>query len=263
MFIDAHNHILDYLEERYKKCEFEKEELKSLYPPNFDVAFCASSNEAERFIKQKEIISSLPCNIKPHLSFGIHPQAPSINELIFLEKLLQNKQIIAIGECGFDLFCDEYKEKIDAQKEVWNAQIELAKKYDMPVIIHCRRALHLIFEDSKNLAKLKAVIFHGWPGNKREASSLLRRKVNAYFCIGKALLRGQKSQIEMAGSFDLTRLLTETDAPYMKLKNEELTCPSDIESVFKALASCRKEKDEDVKISLSKNFSSAFFLADS
>lgn len=251
MFIDAHNHVLDYLEE---VGDFEK----SLYPDDFSVSFCASSNEKERFLKQKKICNNLPINIKPYYSFGIHPQAPNINGLQFLEDLLKKKKIVAIGECGFDLFDENYSKSIEVQKEIWNAQLELSLKYQKPLVIHCRKALPLIFSYVKALKKLEAVIFHGWAGSVGEASSLLKKGVNAYFCIGKALLRGQKSQIEMANVFDISRLLTETDAPYMALKGEPFSSPLDITKVVDKIASLKSIEKEELKDIFFKNFIRGF-----
>ncbi len=260
MFVDAHNHILDYLEMEYQKDEFSKSEIESIYPAHLGVAFCASSNERMRFIKQKNLSSLLPESVRGFYSFGVHPQAPSVSELPFLESLLKNKEIIAIGECGFDLFSDEYKKEINEQKEVWNVQIDLAIKYEVPIIIHCRRALHLIFKEEKKLARLNSVIFHGWPGSKIEAVSLLKRRVNAYFCIGKALLRRQKSQIEMAKTFDPSRLLTETDCPYMSLKGEAHSLPANIENVAERVASLREMSLESLNETLCNNFCDAFSI---
>jgi len=251
VFVDAHNHVLDCLEQM-------EEFRQALYPADFSISFCASSNERRRFVKQKEICESLPSNIKPYYSFGIHPQAPSLDELQFLESLLEKNEIVAIGECGFDLFDDGYKASIEAQKEVWNAQTELSQKYQKPLIIHSRKALHLIFSYEKILKKTRAVIFHGWAGNVTEASSLLKKGVNAYFCIGKALLRGQKSQIEMASSFELSRLLTETDAPYMALKGEAFSSLTDISKVVERIADLRRMGKEELKTVFFNNFKGSF-----
>ena len=247
MFVDAHNHVLDYLEEVGKP-------NGDLYPEGFSISFCASSNERLRFLRQKEICDNLPINIKPYYSFGIHPQAPKIDELRFLESLLEKNEIIAIGECGFDLFDEKYKATIEVQKDLWNAQLELSLKYQKPLIIHCRKALHLIFSYVKILKKIKAVIFHGWQGSIGEASSLLKKGVNAYFCIGKALLRGQKSQIEMARSFEASRLLSETDAPYMTLKGESFSSLTDIIQVVDEIAHLRNIEKEKLKAILFSNF---------
>lgn len=250
MFVDAHNHVLDYLEEVGDK--------EVLYPDAFSISFCTSSNEKPRFLKQKEVCDNLPINIKAYYSFGIHPQAPHVNELQFLETLLKKDEIVAIGECGFDLFDDSYSKSIELQKEVWNAQLELSIKYQKPILIHCRKALPLIFSYAKILKKIKAVIFHGWAGSVGEASALLKKGVNAYFCIGKALLRGQKSQIEMARTFEVSRLLTETDAPYMALKGEAFSCLTDVVRVVDEISCLRRAEKEELKNIFLDNFRKSF-----
>ena len=73
--------------------------------------------------------------------------------------------------------------------------------------------MHLIFDDVKTLKKINAFIFHGWSGSVTEARSFLKKGVNAYFCIGKGLLRRQKAQLETAATLEEDRILTETDAP--------------------------------------------------
>jgi len=259
VFVDSHNHLLDYLEKLYKKDNFTKEELLLAYD-NLEVIFCTSSNEEIRFTKQEAICNLLNSNVHPFHSFGIHPQAPSLLEIPFLEKLLKLKKIVAIGECGFDLFDDKNRLTIEQQKEVWNIQLELAIKYDMPIIIHCRHALHLIFKSTLSLKKIKAVIFHGWAGSFLEATSILKRKINAYFCIGKALLRGQKSQIEMASKFELKHLLTETDAPYMKLKDENYSKPCDIKIVSNYTSLLRKINTQELNKQLYENFQNVFLI---
>ena len=256
MFVDVHNHILDYLE-----CEVENNldftENQVLYP--FSIAFCTSSNEKHRYIKQKKLCDALTPNIIPYYSFGIHPQEPSIGELAFLEDLLYRKEIDAIGECGFDLFEEQYKNKIAKQKMVWEEQLRLAIKYELPLIIHARKASHLIFSYAQVLKKVKAVIFHGFQGDRKEGNALLKRGINAYFCIGKALLRGKKTQIEMAQEFDITRLLTETDAPYMNLKSEASSKPKDIESVVKTFSYLRNVDINELKDVIYQNFQRIFY----
>lgn len=252
MFVDVHNHILDYLEYEVKKDDFTFIESRTLYP--FSVIFCTSSNEKKRYIKQKALCDRLDSNIIPYYSFGIHPQKPEVDELSFLEELLHRKEIDAIGECGFDLFEEKYRSEVASQKKVWEEQLRLAIKYEVPMIVHARNASHIIFSYTKALKKLKAVIFHGFQGNIKEGNSLLKRGINAYFCIGKALLRGKKSQIELATEFDITRLLTETDAPYMSLKEEMFSKPKDIERVVKTFSNWRNINIDDLKEVIHQNF---------
>ncbi|MGP1455191.1 MAG: TatD family hydrolase [Treponema sp.] len=241
MYTDAHLHVLDYITEcNSTAC--------GAYRFAYPVAFCCSAHDADEFEKQQACVQELftgncqpqHCNEQLLLfSFGIHPQNPIETDGAFLYQLLKAGRIHAIGECGFDLFTDIYRNCLHAQKAVWDLQIRLAASFSIPVVIHCRKALHLIFESVPQLKKIPAVIFHGWGGSVQEAHSLLKKGVNAYFSLGKALLRKQKTVCAMAAQFELERLLTETDAPYMRLNHEAFSHPRDIMHVAASFAALR------------------------
>ncbi len=267
MYTDAHVHILDTLEEIENNDAAELINCKTGLLDK-EIFFCASADVSERFKTQEKICSADTSSFI--LSFGIHPQNPITTEIPFLEKLIAEKRIKAIGECGFDLFNEAYRKNSSAQKKVWDIQVRFAQKAGLPLIIHCRKALHLIFADTEKLKKIPAVIFHGWSGSVIEANSFLRKGVNAYFNIGKGLLRGQRAQIEACKNMDFSRLLTETDAPYMTLKGEDYSMPADIKAVVKKAAEIRlgcgssiqenKNITEEFKLHIFDNFKRAFNL---
>ena len=60
----------------------------------------------------------------------------------------------------------------------------------------------------------------------------MKRGVNAYFGVGKTLLRGDKSALDLVSFADKSRLLFETDSPYQRLSGQELSLPSDVRFVF-------------------------------
>ena len=266
MYTDAHVHILDTIE-KLNSQNIEGPILKTF---DREIFFCASANEAGRFEIQEKICRENSEHFI--LSFGIHPQCPIEDEIPYLEKLLTEKKIAAIGECGFDLFDEHYKSTLEAQKKVWKTQLGFAQKSDLPIVVHCRKGMHLIFDDVKTLKKINAVIFHGWAGSVTEARSFLKKGVNAYFCIGKGLLRGQKAQLETAATLEKDRILTETDAPYMSLKEENFSLPTDLKKVFSLLAELRaksagflnydektyKNYTEELKDSIFENFKKAY-----
>jgi len=215
----------------------------------FKRAICSNAASLTEGTVLHQSKSHLQLSEKQHIlfSFGIHPQNPVTDEAEFLYRLLETRQIHAIGECGFDLFNDEYKRLLPMQQTVWDMQLRWAQEFQLPVVIHCRKALPLIFDSVPRLKKLPAVIFHGWGGSPQEASAFLKKGVNAYFSLGKAVLRGQKSVCAMGASFDGTRLLTETDAPYMRLKAEPYSHPYDIIAVTKQCANLRYNRTDSVK----------------
>ncbi|MBQ0051779.1 MAG: TatD family hydrolase [Treponema sp.] len=204
-------------------------------------------------------------------SFGIHPQMKaaglySQNIKSTLQELVENKKIIAIGECGFDFFTPEFKATEQWQTEVFEFQLELALKYRLPLVLHLRKSVHKVFEYKKQLSKVPSVIFHSFPGTVAEAVSILNNKINAYFSFGKPILNGKKSAIDCTKNLPLERILLETDAPYQTLKDEKTTPPEDIIKVYQKCASLRSMSIEELKKQISENFFKAYnitFIASS
>ncbi len=201
--------------------------------PDFGEEYEWSGISCAHFIKEYEVQSKAPdCVIQ---SYGMHPQNAA-NENIkesadFLEGLLQRGELAFIGEAGFDFFTDEFKNAADLQEEIWNIQLELALKYDKPLVVHCRKANYKLFEYSKQLKKLPEVLFHSFMGPPVEAESLLRHGINAYFSFGKQVMNGNKKVIACVKELPHERVLPETDAPFQTLKGEDYTKLSDIKKI--------------------------------
>lgn len=199
-------------------------------------------------------------------SFGIHPQCcddefmeKSFSEnLEFLKKLLSEKKIDAVGECGFDFFTEEFKSTQKNQDVAWENQLELSIEYGIPLIIHIRKAVDRIFMYSRELKKVSAVVFHSFPGTLIEANSILNHGINAFFSFGKPILNGKKSAIECAKKLPVERLLLETDAPYQTLKGEEKTFPSDILKVYEKVSELREERLDSLCENLFQNFKNIY-----
>lgn len=278
MYIDAHLHIADYLD----CCAADNIPAQFASP----AAFCCSAHEHDEYVRHRAFALAHAQETPPShaagittddaaklkrdgnghplqhgaahtaisrcgqrhalFSFGIHPQNPVMDEADFLYHLLETKQVQAIGECGFDLFDETFKQTLPQQLKVWQLQTQWAAQFQLPLVIHCRKALPLLFESVPQLKKVPSVIFHGWGGSPQEAASFLKKGVNAYFSLGKATLRGQKSVCAMAARFEIQRLLTETDAPYMRLKAERFTHPRDIIAVTALCATLRKNPDHPI-----------------
>jgi len=245
MLCDAHIHLFDL---------HKVSGIRPVLPP--DVRLCASSHSEAEFIWQEEYARSHPAQVV--LSFGIHPQRAEPDALPFLETLVREKRIQAIGECGFDLFDASFRETEKAQKLMWDIQLDMAIASCLPLVIHCRKALPLIFADSKKLKRVSAVVFHGWPGSLGEAESLLARGINARFSVGKGLLRGDRSLRETVAGIPLSRLLTETDAPYMTLRGQSWSEIGDIRSVALASAALRGMPADGFLEEVEKNFIDVF-----
>ena len=203
------------------------------FGPDIEWKGISCAHSKEEFEIQKTASS---CVIQ---SYGMHPQNAE-NENIkesaeFLENLLIKNLISFIGEAGFDYFSDDFKNTAELQEEIFNIQLELAEKYNVPLVIHCRKANHKLFEYSKQLKKLPEVLFHSFMGPPVEALSLLERGINGYFSFGKQLLNGNKKAIACVRELPPERILAETDAPFQTLKGEKYTNLKDIKRVYKEI----------------------------
>lgn len=253
MYADAHIHLRDLA-----RREGSFDSLGSCVSLPENGLMCVNSCVPDEFAEQESYVR--PCRDRTILSFGVHPQNPDPALFPFLEKVAREGMIGAIGECGFDLFDESMRSRFDSQKEVWALQLNLARELSLPLVIHNRKAMHLFFGEARRLARLPAVIFHGWNGSAREAESFLSKGVNAFFSIGKGLLRGQKTIIESASCLPLERILSETDAPWMALKGEPFSRSCDIKAVADAIISLRREGAGTIIQALEKNFRAAYFL---
>lgn len=179
-------------------------------------------------------------------SYGLHPQNVqnyNLSSINFLEKLVAEKQISFIGECGFDLFCDEYKRFEIKQEEIFTIQIEIAIKNNLPVVIHCRKANHKLFKYKKQLSKLPEVLFHSFMGPSAEAFSLLNSNINGYFSFGKQIFNGNKKVLDCIKKLPPQRIFCETDAPFQYLKGEKFTSPADITKIQKRILELLEKND--------------------
>ena len=142
------------------------------------------------------------------VAIGIHPQS-EIEKVNQLEKLINN-QVVAIGECGLD-FSREHNKKL--QETAFKKQIELAKKYDLPLIIHARKAIDEVIEILKEYKKLKGV-FHCYSGGKKRIKKILELGDNWYFGIDGNLTY-EDGLVDTVREIPKDRLLLETDCPYL------------------------------------------------
>jgi TatD DNase family protein len=246
------------------------------------VLAAASACDLEEFIFNEEAAKKAKAENAPPLlpCFAIHPQifamskeqsnlrfgAKSKELLALLENLAAAGRIAAVGECGFDLYDDKFKATEARQDEVFAPHLETARRYDLPVVLHVRRAMHKIFDAAKELAGCKAVIFHSWPGTLEEGLSLLRRGVNAYFSFGNAVMLNHKQAIRCCSLFPAERLLTETDAPYQPPRGKDFSCWEDLPRIIETAAALRKEAGaavngaKELEMQIEENFKKAFGL---
>jgi TatD DNase family protein len=204
------------------------------------------------------------------VSFGIHPQSIVDGLRTVLEKIvvgtsLVSRSLVAIGECGFDFYGDapglvrnEENERI--QRSVFELQLEIAEQRGLPVVLHVRKAMDLIFAYTKRLKRLPAVIFHSWNAPLSEAEALLGRGLQAFFSFGASIINGNKKSRASCGALPLERLLLETDAPWQAPKGLPFSRLEDIDAIIAECASIRGMDALAIETAAERNFRRAYGL---
>ena len=160
-----------------------------------------------------ELESDYPENI--FLMMGLHPTHVKQNyleELKHVENMLASRHFYAIGEIGIDLYWD--KSTLEIQKKAFKHQIQLAKKYKLPIVIHCREAFDEIFEvlESEKSDDLYG-IFHCFTGNLEQAHQAI--SYNMKLGIGGVATFKNGKIDQFLNQIDLKHIVLETDAPYL------------------------------------------------
>ncbi len=135
-------------------------------------------------------------------------------ELEIIENFLNlnNKKIVAIGEIGLDYYWN--KENKDIQKTLFIKQIELANKYDYPIVIHTREAVMDTIEILKNNKVIKKGIFHCCPLNRELVKEALKLDFYISFA-GPITFKNSKNAEEIIQMVPNNKILIETDSPYL------------------------------------------------
>lgn len=160
-----------------------------------------------------ELEKNYPENV--FLMMGLHPTYVKENylkELLHVESELEKRKFYAIGEIGIDLFWD--KTHLEEQKIAFRSQIRLAKKYKLPIVIHCREAFDEIFqilEDEKSEELFG--IFHCFTGTHEQALKAI--SFNMKLGIGGVVTFKNGKIDQFLDQIDIKHIVLETDSPYL------------------------------------------------
>lgn len=153
-----------------------------------------------------------------YLMMGLHPTSVKENyekELSHVEEELGKRKFYAIGEIGIDLYWDQ--STLEIQQDAFRRQIKLAKKYKLPIVIHCRNAFDEVFEilEEEKGDDLFG-IFHCFTGTLAQAKQALQ--YNMKLGIGGVVTFKNGKIDKFLNEIDLQHIVIETDAPYLAPK---------------------------------------------
>lgn len=214
--IDSHIHLDD------KRFD---EDRKQLIQQAHDAGinqFITPAVALDGFDKLKKLSVQYP-GIVP--SYGLHPyfiEQHKEDDIKHLDQWLSANQSCAVGECGLDYFLKDLDK--DIQQYYFEAQIELAKKHNLPLILHARGAVDAVFNSLKNADYFKAMI-HSYNGSIQQTRQLLDKGMK--FSFGGAICNPNAHKLHKLVKYcPIESIMFETDAPDQnlypdfKLRNE-------------------------------------------
>lgn len=249
---DTHNHLL---EKRFQKDI--DQVLERISDAGMRSLTCATnyqeSLEVIEFLKGKENLFG---------SVGLDPQDVGKEEFdeAGFRKILEQKnpQIVAIGEVGLDYYWPENLEHKELQKKVFKKQLEMAKEFNLPVIIHCRDqegdthgAFNDLFEILVEVDSPATGVVHSFTGSEQQAQKIVELGYYLGFN-GIITFKNAGHLIDVVKSIPQDRILIETDAPYLAPvpKRGERNEPVFVEYVGQKIADLlQMSKEEFMKIS--------------
>jgi TatD DNase family protein len=198
-------------------------------------------------------------------ALGLHPIVIEEHTPECLDKLEQQlaarpKKMVAIGEIGLDLYRDN--PQFDRQETVLEAQLKLAKRFDLPVILHSRRTHDKLAMHLKRHNLPRTGVVHGFAGSLQQAE----RFIGLGYCIGVGgtitYPRASKTR-EVMARLPLDSLLLETDAPDMPLNGfqGQPNRPEQAARVFETLCELRPEAPDVIAQALFDNTHRLFTLS--
>ena len=188
------------------------------------------------------------------LAFGIHPlyvdQAKE-SDLELVEAALMKGDAIAVGEIGLDGLVTE--PEMALQERFFLAQLKLARKLELPVILHVRRAVDLALKHLRRV-KVRGGIAHAFNGSRQQAEAFIAMGFKLGF--GGAMTFSGSTRIRtLAAELPLESIVLETDAPDIPpaWANGARNEPANLERFLETLAELRKMPVEEVARATSEN----------
>lgn len=211
--------------------------------------------------KAKEIASTYDC---VYYTVGIHPDDCDKYSEKGLEEYLKSndKKLVAVGEIGLDYYHN--KDNKEEQIKVFENQIMLAKKYSLPIVIHCRDAYGDMLEILKRNAPFEnGVVMHCYSGSWEFAQQLLKLGVKFSFT-GTVTYKNAKNVQEVVKNLPIDSFFFETDSPYLTptpyrgQRNE----PKYVAEIYKYVADLRGISAKEMEQIADKNAKTFFNLFD-
>ena len=196
------------------------------------------------------------CALRPGLkaAYGLHPMFLAEHDVAHLDALpgwIDRERPAAVGEFGLDFFVDGLD--ADTQRRYFLRQLEIAKEFALPVVLHARRAVDEVIATLRRFPGLRGVV-HSWSGSEEQAAQLYR--LGFYLGIGGPVTfeRAQRLRRTVA-TMPIEHLLIETDSPDQPdaTRRGERNEPAFLRTVLSEVAQLRNADEADVAAATYRN----------
>ncbi len=204
-FVDVHAHLID------KKFDDIDDVVLRAKESGVTKIICSGCNLSS----SKKVVELAEKHENVYATIGIHPECVEEfddNSIAVIEELAKHEKVVAIGEIGLDYYW--ISDNKDLQKRVFLAQIELANKLNLPIVVHSRDAMGDTIEILNNNQLKRESLLHCYSGSIESAKVL--SELNFSFSFGGVVtFKNAKNAVEVVEFLQPEKILLETDSPYM------------------------------------------------
>lgn len=232
MLIDTHCHLTD------KKFTDVKETVREAKRAGVEKIFIPTTSIEDA---KRAVLLAEQENL--YAMVGVHPEEvekiQNIEQMIYgLEEIWgRSDRVIGIGEIGLDFYWDKEKKTKEKQIEVLKALMNMAVKLKIPVVVHMREAEEEMFEILEEMEELPRGQYHCFAGSEKFLEYILEKGFYVSFA-GNITYKSAGRLRELLHKVPLTRLLLETDSPYLSPEpmRGTVNTPANVKIVATALA---------------------------
>lgn len=251
-WIDTHAHIYSEEFKADREAMLQRSEhagIGKIYMPNVDHTSIDGMMEVEMKNPQQYIamMGLHPCSVKKDFE----------KELYLVEEWLGKRKFVAVGEIGTDLHWD--KTFWNEQQEAFKIQVNWAKKYQLPIVIHCRESMNETIELLEPLLDGKLTgVFHCFTGDAEQAKKIT--SIGFYLGLGGVVTFKNSGLDKVIPELKLDHVVLETDSPYLapvpnRGKRNE---PSFIPVIAQRIADLKEMPLEEIKTITTRNAARLF-----
>ncbi|MEK7103898.1 MAG: TatD family hydrolase [Patescibacteria group bacterium] len=188
---------------------------------------------------------------------GCHPKTKEESGYVFNKKdyleIIKSKKVVAVGECGLEL-----PGLLEYQKEIFVEQINLAKEFNLPIIVHCRNTHKEVIEILSKENNLRGVI-HCFSGSWGDAQKYLEM---GFYISFAGIISYANDYDKVVKNTPLDKILLETDCPYLSpvLLKGQRNEPANVKYVAQKIAEIRGESLDVIAQATTRNAKNLFAL---